>query len=433
MTTRNKVVSLGVALLFSFQNIFVPKTTPDPSFIQNHAIISGGIIDNSDSSGINSSDNSASASATSNSNSNNSVISSSSTKNKRMSPNEFLKFEIKPKGFQKYAHSFPCFPKPNNNDKKHNNKNNNNSANNDKGGAAIGIYYIKVFKTASSTVSHIVKYFTNKHGQCEEHSNHAPAHTFSKLQHYQPNQPRSFLFTFIREPTKRAVSDFFYRKVTQNKEEINLSNFKNGCCRSKQKLNGQAGFQLAYISTEERLPEYIFWNSTYPDMVQNPHMLLDRVKNVFDSYDFIGVSERLNESLVALSFILNLSLSEIAYVSYRQSGSYLEIQKKCVKIVKPHLTMEVEEYLDTDEWKAVTAGDSLLHRTAMEALDRTIDNVIGRDLFKKRLSEYEVLLDLIKNCGKKCSLTCSDDGEYREPTSCRLCMNRARAKFEHGK
>lgn len=345
----------------------------------------------------------------------------STTDGTMVSVHQFLNgtTQIQPKQFEKYNHTFPCLPKSY-------------SSSNEGNDKPTGLYYIKVFKTASSTVAHIVKYIANKRGSCKEHSDHAAAHTLfteHKLHHHKPNQPKSFLFTFIREPTKRAVSDFFYRKVTQEGEEVNLDNFKNGCCRTHQNLDGQAGFQLAYISLMQRLPEYTFWNNSHPTMIQQPNALLERVNNVFDSYDFVGVSDRLNESLVALSFILNLSLSEIAYVSYRQSGSYLEVQKKCVKIVKPQLTKDVEEFLNTDEWKAMIAGDTLLHKAANIALDRTIDNVIGRDTFVERLREYESLIELMKECGEECSSTCSTDGLYREATSCRPCMNSMRSKW----
>mmetsp|Transcript_11404 Transcript_11404/g.17250 ORF Transcript_11404/g.17250 Transcript_11404/m.17250 type:complete len:187 (+) Transcript_11404:3-563(+) len=179
----------------------------------------------------------------------------------------------------------------------------------------------------------------------------------------------------------------------------------------------------------ERLPEYTFWNASHPEMIKKPYTLLERLNNVFDSYDFVGVSDRLNESLVALSFLLDLSLSEIVYVSYRQSGSYLEIQQKCVKIVKPQLTNDVEDFLITDEWKAMNAADILLHRAANIALDRTIDDVIGRDTFLKRLREYETLIELMKECAEECSSTCSNAGVYREAISCRPCMNGIRSKW----
>ena len=328
----------------------------------------------------------------------------------RMKADQFLKLKIKSKQFSKYHHDFPCFPQSYEEEKE-----------------ATGVYYIKVFKTASSTVSHIVKYIANKR-HCKQHSDHAAAHTFYSLRNRKTNQAKSFLFTFIREPTKRAVSDFFFQKVTGENKEVNLYNFQNGWRRSIHKLDGQAGYQLAYISTEQKLPEYLFWNSSDPEMIQHPSHLLDRLNNVFNSYDFIGVSERLNESLVVLSFILDLSLNEIVYLSYRQSGSsYMEIKKKCVKLAKAHLPEDVEVYLKTDEWEAITAGDRMLHRTAIEALDRTIDNVIGRDIFERRMKKYEALLELMKECEEECSSFCSKDGEYRETVSCLPCMNKIRA------
>lgn len=330
-------------------------------------------------------------------------------------PSDFASMTLDPKQFQKFNHQFPCIDK---------------SSKQKEGG--VGFHYIKVHKTASSTVAHIVKYISNRRGRCLEYSNHAPAHEFQGLLNRARNQNNSYLFTFVREPTKRAVSDFFYRKVTQDREEVNLENFQNGCCRSKQGLNGQAGYQLAYISTDEKLPEYTFWNDSDPNKVQNPKLLLRRINNVFDTYDFIGVSERLNESLVVLSFLLDLSITEIVYVSYRQSGSYLEINKRCIKIVESHVTSDIEDYVETEEWKAKTAGDKLLHETVMAALDNTIDNVIGREMFQARLKEYEALLKSMAKCETVCSSSCTNTGEYRGAISCRPCMNQVRKEWEDG-
>ena len=453
---------LSVAFLLSIQNLFLkPKTAID---IETQNRISREVSKQQH---------------TLDRSSNSTGDSSSNTNNHKENPvhsitvDEFLKFKLHPKQFSKYQHPFPCLSKESS-------SSTSSSSNNDNG---FGIQYIKVFKTASSTVAHIVKYIATTRGKCREYSKHAAAHTFPHLQsgksnshigsgnstsmsitsttstiRTKSNQPNSFLFTFVREPTKRAVSDFFYTKVTQANQTVNLQNFKTGCCRSKQGLNGQAGFQLAYISTDSLLPEYTFvdvnlddytemdddknvsvqnhTNESYSNSssmirIKHPEKLLRRINHVFDVYDFIGVSDRLNESLVALSFLLNLSITEIAYVSYRQSGSYLEVpNKKCVKIVPAEVSPDVKEYLKTEEWAAVTAADKLLHRTAMEALDNTIENVIGRDLFEERLSEYKELIQLMKECNEICSSTCSSDGEYREATTCRPCMNEKRKQWK---
>lgn len=319
-----------------------------------------------------------------------------------MTPDLFLKLDPGEKQFTKYQHNFPCVPISNNKE-------------------GTGLIYIKVFKTASSTVSHIVKNIGRKRG-CKQQSDHAAAHTLN-LQNRKQNQ--SFLFTFVREPTKRAISNFFYFKVTMQNQEVSVSNFKSGCCKSRMKLKGNAGFQLAYISTQGRLPEYSFWNSSDPEKIQNPYKLLDRINHVFKSYNFIGVSERLNESMVVLSFLLDLTVREIAYVNHKNSGSYVYVRsrKECVKIVEAQLPRELEEYLTTKEWNTLTAGDTLLHRTAWKALDNTIDNVIGRDLFQKRLKQYESLMEMMHTCNEKC-LDCSSDGKYHEPTSCSSCMDK---------
>ena len=337
---------------------------------------------------------------------------------------------LPPKQFNIYPYHFPCIQSSNipNRERK-------------KGG--LGLHYIKVYKTASSTLARIVARTAHSHGKdCIYYNSHAESHTFSNL-HYRNHDhdhnhhdKDSFLFTFVRDPTKRAISDFGWKSVSQLGKEVNLSNFKDGCCRSTHKLNGQAGFQLAYISNDERLPEYTFWNSTLDnEKVQHPKLLSERIDHVFTSYDFIGVTERLDESLVVFSFLLNLKLRDMLYISSKHSddGGYVDLHKgnkdRCIKISKPELTKDITNYLETEEWKARTAGDKLLHLTAMKTLDNTIDNVIGREKFEKQMKTFEALLESVgKKCGKKCS-KCSSSGEYVGDKECKSCKAHVLKRF----
>ncbi len=341
-----------------------------------------------------------------------------------MSPEMFANITVPPKQFNIYKHDFPCISKTST------------LKDNDSSGGG-GLHYVKVYKTASSTISHVTKKIAMKHGSdCLYHNSHAGAYTFENLQNRMVNnQNGTFLFTFVRDPTERAISDFFWRSITQEGSDVNISTFKKSCCRKSQALNGQSGFQLAYISVDERLPEYTFWNRTVDaNKVQHPALLLERVTNVFDSYDFIGVTERLDESLVVLSFLLDLSLSEISYVSYKHAndGQYVGIthhnQVRCYKVRKSELSMDIKNYIESSQWKARTAGDLLLHKTAMRTLDNTINEVIGRKAFEKRLSMFQLMQNKMKLCESLC-LACSDTGKYKGREHCAKCVQKVQETF----
>lgn len=322
-----------------------------------------------------------------------------------MSPDEFIKFKLRPKEFQKYKYDVPCVP---------NNKDQEIEGN--------GLYYIKIHKTGSTTMAGVTKRIAKNHGNntftCMYRNDHNAGYYYHGLKNRSKNRQKSFVFTLVRDPTSRALSDYFYTSVTQQGSKVEVELFKMRCCRKRFRLLGQAGHQVGFMSVEEKLDEYYFWNHTDPEKINQPEMLLNRIDNLFNSYDFIGVSERMNESLVLLSFLLDLSLADIVYHSSR-NGSKEYVQggglnnQKCFKTVtkREGMTKELQEYVESNEWKARTAADRLLHSTVIEAMDNTIDNVIGRKEFERRLIEFEKLLEAFSECEDDCS-DCSSEGQF---------------------
>jgi hypothetical protein len=61
----------------------------------------------------------------------------------------------------------------------------------------------------------------------------------------------------------------------------------------------------------------------------------DAVQQVLDAYDFIMVTERFDESLVALKMLLNLDFEDILYTRERSEGSFTNgfPDRPCIYIV----------------------------------------------------------------------------------------------------
>jgi hypothetical protein len=387
-----------------------------------------------------------------------------------MSPNSFLnpdnyktllQSSSQQEPYKEYEYPFPCINQSTSTSISTSTNNNSNNSN--------GITFVKVHKCASTTVRNIMFKIAKRRGNCQIRGQHAIANTLN-LTNPKRDKSQSYLFTFIREPTKRAISDFYYHKVTRNNVEPTFANFKNGIKNKSRmknfKIRGLGGYQLQYIqihpgtnttssststSQEEQstplLPEYTFYNEQqYTTKIQNPKLLYQTVENTINDYDFVGVADRVGESLVVLSFLLDLTVTEISNVNSRMSGSYADIvldtatsndgddsieEGKCVKIVKPNITPEMQKYIDSDEWKASIAGDILLHKLVNDKLDYTITNVIGKDRFDKRLQKYISLNKHLELCGKYCS-RCSLEGEFRSkvPRACGVCIDMIRKKWK---
>ncbi len=61
------------------------------------------------------------------------------------------------------------------------------------------------------------------------------------------------------------------------------------------------------------------------------------VGDILKDYDFIGITERMDETLVVLSLLLDLPLSDVLYLKAKGSGGFDDGRhnKKCVYIVDP--------------------------------------------------------------------------------------------------
>jgi hypothetical protein len=100
----------------------------------------------------------------------------------------------------------------------------------------------------------------------------------------------------------------------------------------------------------------------------------------------------MDESLVALSMLLNIPVTDVLISSSKVAGSsYFMRYGKCVKLVKAFVSPAVKEHLESKTWLAQNYGDTLLHMTVNKSLDLTIDQSLGRANFDLKLSEYKRL------------------------------------------
>jgi len=75
------------------------------------------------------------------------------------------------------------------------------------------------------------------------------------------------------------------------------------------------------------------------------------VEDILDGYDFIAVTERMDESLVALQMLLNLTTKDILYTHSRGSGTFSNGPPGTPCIFIPHsfLTPGIKSYFQSDE------------------------------------------------------------------------------------
>jgi hypothetical protein len=210
--------------------------------------------------------------------------------------------------------------------------------------AVQGLFFVKLLKTASTTSTsvhlRIARNLALRTNQSFEicKTRHLHGWAGPRLYHYDRRQrDASFLWTMVREPSSRYVSEYFHFGLSRHKQTDAVHYLKNGPHSDHH--------YLSWLST--RKPQYHRRNQG-----GRPYLVANRIIN---DYDFMGVTERFAESVVVLQMLLNLPMADILHISSKVSGGYDdgEYRNECTKIQRStNVTSELKEYLQSDEWLA---------------------------------------------------------------------------------
>jgi hypothetical protein len=126
----------------------------------------------------------------------------------------------------------------------------------------------------------------------------------------------------------------------------------------------------------------------------------------------------MEESLVALSMLLRVPLSDVMYLKAKGSGGFDDggLDKKCTYIQPTFVSPGMQSALDSDWWRDKSRWDRALHLAANRSLDLTIDK-LGRERFNEKLEQYKAAL---KRAQQLClprpdMFPCSPTGDYIPP------------------
>lgn len=305
-----------------------------------------------------------------------------------------------------------------------------------------GLYYNKVPKTASSTLAGINQRIavhwghrlyapanrTRIYPQRNTTCSHKQAHIIGAGKYYGSRvNERSFLWGSIRDPASRALSRVFFFHVSQDgfsdDDETVLKFLREDYNHQTGTISkGRGGFQLQYLSLDH-LDEWYAWNQSSPTVVQNHANVEDAVRNVIQKYDFISITERMEESLVAMQLLLGLRVGDILSTSAKIGGGYFYDRNKdvCIPIQRTKQSPAVKDYFNCDEWQAVNYGDYLLYAAANQSLDLTIER-LGRDRFTDALQVYREAQRIVnQECSADAHFPCSADGKVQLKLSQSSC------------
>lgn len=264
---------------------------------------------------------------------------------------------------------------------------------------ASGLLFVKIYKCASSTgagislnIAHHVARRKNV-SKCQASVGH---HYTQRLPLPQrKSQESSFLWTLVRHPAKRTLSHYYFKKVSKNGElpsDEAMLTF----------MEKQKNFELS------SLQEHSLHNFT--------------LKGIMQGLDFVGIVERMDESLVVLQLLLGLQPSDVIVLSSKRAGGY-DAKEECHKIVPPgNISATVQDYLDTSFQE--DNRDYELYAAANASLDKTID-ALGRERVEREVIHHRYLQQMAeKKCLETAKFPCSPEGLYQGELSKESCYDK---------
>jgi hypothetical protein len=276
-----------------------------------------------------------------------------------------------------------------------------------------GLVFIKPYKTGSSTASGINLRMarniarrrqasdgdTTNFQLCKSRFDHSTAADL--IPDRRPG--KSYLWSIIRDPTQRLVSHFFHMRVSRHKREPSIEAFRD-------MIYDYLGGSLAhdyYLST-------LSISGYHPGGDLDP---VETANTILKDYDFIGVTERMDESAVAMAMLLGLPFGDVLYLKAKGHGGYDDGGGRgdmhiCTYIWPGFLTNGMREILKGEDWLERSRFDRALHQAANRSLDLTIDK-LGRSDFERNLALYRKAQEVAhERCFSQTIFPCSKEGNY---------------------
>lgn len=280
-----------------------------------------------------------------------------------------------------------------------------------------GFLFMKLMKTGGSTAAgihlRIMREIARRGNQgfdfCRGRFDHAWGYEMMANATTTQAQHDTFAWTVVREPTRRAISQFYHFQVSR--ENVKPNDFQ---------------FQR-YLNSEKRILRHHYLQvlnneKIYPSIKITPQMAPDIIRKIFhDEYNFIGVTERMDETAVCLMMLLHLNMSTILYLDAKTNGGYDDGgHGQCSWIQAPpaQLSHAMQNYFHSKNWRQLVQWDELLYEAANDSLDLTI-RALGVAEFETNLARFREARQLARNkCGPLEVFPCTSKGERNRNSDC---------------
>ena len=310
-----------------------------------------------------------------------------------------------------------------------------------------GILYVKEMEASSNIFASVTARIARNMGRREQQQNGASGKNTTNVcttrlmsqraMRYRDRVPKkSFLWSVVREPVARLVSKFYHFGDVGKRSgtyTTTLSKFQNFVFNNAFQ---DYGYYFRSLATDRRMSPG-----------QKEHELDTR--ELLESYDFLGVAERMDESLAVLKIILNLDIQDVLYLPMPKASpndrvsdnvDYFDLWKRteCKPIPKPEISLEMKEWFYSEEFEAFIEADVMFYKAVNASLDRTIAE-LGRDLVEKTVKQVQWAQKLVQKECQNTRFPCSSEGEVQKKTDCLFndigcgykCLDEVGEKISH--
>ena len=255
-----------------------------------------------------------------------------------------------------------------------------------------GLVFVKVPKAASSTAAGVNLRIAHAVGEriWKRRGMTSCSFTYDHGHAWRQRTAPYLLWSTVREPLQRGLSEFFHFEVARKQRPPTSKNMIRH-------LSSTISYQMAYLAVQQ-----FSYQADYVDVI----------RAIMTHYSFLVVVERWHESMVVMKLLWGLQDSDVIVLSAKQFGGWDDgrWRNQCFQVPESFTTPEVDIYVQ-QKYRTKENFDYLLYAVANRSLDMTID-WLGRERVEQEVVEHVQLQRLAENaCLAKTNFPCNKQGK----------------------
>lgn len=256
------------------------------------------------------------------------------------------------------------------------------------------------------------------------------------------NRHASFLWSFVREPVDRLVHKYYHYATHRR----GWAKVKSGKMKAPPSTPAEIAKDMIYYILNMENADYGYYlkslSLSWGINTYRTDLYKKYTKDILESYDFLGVVERWDESLAVLQLLLGLETRDMLYLptprATKKSGGggggekddndslyssdtdyYEHWNKQCRPIPATKVYLDMKQWFYSEEFEAFTEADVLVYRAVNRSLDLTIKS-LGAEKVDRAVRQLQWANARAQELCTNVRYPCSSDGQTQQENDCLL-------------